>query len=110
MKFEQYHRRSKLTSNVSGSFKNIIHTLAHKSQLKLCYLMLNSLKKSIEFPEGSAISDDEHKDYFSLKDKNLLKHVKYATVMGIRYKPGMIVVEDAVDLPTFGLIKKKNYI
>lgn len=106
MKFEQYHRRSKLTSNVSGSFKNIVHTLAHKCQLKLCFLLLSPLKEAIEYPEGVAITDSDHQIYFKNYDRRLLMQSKCATINGTVYKRDMVVVIKATDTPVFGLINK----
>lgn len=107
MKYEQFHRRSKLTSNVSGSFKNILQTLAHKSQLKFCHQIITPLKDSCQYNNELQISDDDYSKYFTSKCRSSLFQVKRVSVDSISYKTNMVVVTDALNrLPNFGIIKK----
>jgi hypothetical protein len=47
MRFEQKHGESKLSSNVAGSYKNMIHTLANKALLKLYHQLTSPFKKKM---------------------------------------------------------------
>ncbi|KAB0805178.1 hypothetical protein PPYR_02148 [Photinus pyralis] len=44
MRSEQKHRESKMTSNVSGNFKNILQTITTKCQLKLCHQIFSQFE------------------------------------------------------------------
>lgn len=106
MRFEQCHRRSKLTSNVSGSFTNIIHTLALKSQLKFSFQMCGPLQKSCDYQTASELTDvDCNKFQFLTENRKALLKVKQVKINGISYVPNMVVVTDGTtDLPLFGNI------
>lgn len=105
MNFEQKHRESKLTSNISGSFKNMIHTLAEKSQLKLYHQLINPLRKVVNYPEGSLINLD-YDLFFNTNDRKTIYEIRFVDVKGTTYKPGMVIVIDASEIPVFGKIEK----
>lgn len=107
MKYEQFHRRSKLTANVSGSYKNIIHTLAHKSQLTFCFQILGPLKPQFDYAQGSAISDTDYGNFFSRTCRTSLQQVSQIVFDGIHYKPNMVIVMDSSeDFPSFAIVKR----
>lgn len=106
MHFEQKHRESKLTSNISGSFKNIIHTLAEKSQLKLCHQLISPLRKVVTCPEGSLINEFDYKLFFQENNRNCIREVNFVDVKGTVYKLGMVLVIDASNIPVFSIIEK----
>lgn len=106
MKFEQFHRRSKLTSNVSGSFNNMPHTLAHKSQMKFCFQMTSPLKNCCQYTQGVPIANADYITYFPTTSRNSLLEVKKVVSDGTSYKVGQVVVIDAKNFATFAIIKK----
>lgn len=106
MSFEQKHRESKLTSNISGSFKNMIHTLALKSQLKLCYFLISQQCTQMRYSEYMNIDDTVYSFFPNLAYKNELVSVNYVEIYGTIYKSNSVVVVDAHDLPSFLIIDK----
>lgn len=107
MRYEQRHRQSKMTSNVSCNFKNMLITLASKAQLQLSHDILNReiLSKNIAFSKKTLkISLVTHKLYFSKLEFNELLAVDWVEVKGTLYKPGMVIVVSCEELPEFGLI------
>lgn len=98
----------KLTYLISGSFKNIIHTLAEKSQLKLCHQLISPLRKVVDCSEGSLIGNSDYDLFFKTKerDKNSIREVHFVDVMGTLYKLGMVVTVNASSVPIFGAIEK----
>lgn len=47
MRSEQKHRELKLNANISGGYKNIILSLAKKSQMKLCHRLISPTKNCV---------------------------------------------------------------
>lgn len=98
MRFEQKHRESKLTSKISGSFKNIIHTLAIKAQLKFCHQLLKPLRNVLDYSlkyEEILNNDFELiKHSFSVIKKHDLLNVNSIDIRGTLYKIGGIIVGD----------------
>lgn len=64
MRSEQKHRESKMTSNVSGNFKNITQTLAIKAQLRLCYQLLSDAKERLNFGNVTCLDETIYLNFF----------------------------------------------
>lgn len=106
MRFEQKHRDSKLSSNVSGSFKNMIHTLANKAQLKLCHQLIAPCKEDV-LKESSLIDSTDRifffPDFCSENDIYVLRNVE---ISGVCYKKNSVIILDYTSIPIFGTIDK----
>lgn len=94
MRSEQKHRQSKFTANVSCNFKNISHTLAIKSQLKLCHQLLSEPGEatSISFGRISIMEEDIYKSYFMTIPNKQFFCVSWVDINGTIYKPGMMLI------------------
>ncbi|XP_071056100.1 uncharacterized protein [Onthophagus taurus] len=104
MRSEQKHRQSKLTSKVSGGFKNILHTLAVKEQLRLYYNLLTQKSEKYEFGSFIAENLNRLKEHFTQLNNNLTRFVKWVNIKGTIYKSGMIIVLNVEDIPLFASI------
>lgn len=114
MRAEQKHKQSKMTSNISCNFKNIIHTLSLKSQLKLCKHLNNfSLAKPIEYNNVKPISFLDHSIYFTNFELSSLFSLKWFNYCGTLYKIDMTLVLKWIEdtrSPLFGTVKTIFYI
>lgn len=109
MRSEQKHRESKLTANISGGYKNIILSLAKKSQIKLCHRLISSIKGFLNCGPCVTVTSGEYKQYENdlLASAHAVSETTYLEVTGILYKPGMTIVISAHNIyPQFGIIKK----
>lgn len=71
MRFEQKHKESKMTSNVSCNFRNITHTLAVKAQLKLAHHLAAPITKEyVEFGDTLDLSEQLQAQFFNLYQKD----------------------------------------
>lgn len=107
MRFEQKHRELKQTANVSGSYKNIIHTLSIKAQLKLCYRLVSTPKPCPigNFAKQKEIANNIYEQFFSDQCKTLLYDVEWIEIYGTKYKRGLLLTYNHDDvLPLFGIV------
>lgn len=93
MRAEQKHRKSKLTANVSCSFKNIFQTLMFKSQLRMSYLIQNSRSSHDEkYGPLCQLPSNLCNQHFPSYDKNSLFYTSWNNYLGTLYKPHFVVI------------------
>lgn len=107
MLFEQKHRQSKLTSNISGSYQNIIHTLSIKAQLKLFHQLMRPLNEDDNFvySDSTPINITDYQKYFAVFDQQNVVLLKKFERHGVTYKTNVILLIDSSDMPLFGKIQ-----
>lgn len=102
MRAEQKHRESKLTANVSCSFKNMLQTLMFKNQLRIVHTLKSVDSNPIEF--GPLYYLPEFFQNFSVSH---LHSTTWINLHGTKYKPNFIMITSwNEELPVFGIIKK----
>lgn len=110
MRAEQKHRESKMSSNVSCNFRNKIHTLALKSQLKFCKSINNYKSEDhVKYScKGTQLTDSDFETYFNNFDRLYVKEIKWLDYKGTLYKHSSVLILDILEdkLPLFGKIKK----